>query len=82
MVHYTRLIATRLLQPAIVSTARVDLNYTSYEGLRLPNGVNAFLGMRYAAPPVGQLRWRAPVEPTRTNTVELATQVCHLPTST
>ncbi|KAK0612995.1 Alpha/Beta hydrolase protein [Bombardia bombarda] len=29
--------------------------------------------MRYAAPPVGNLRWRAPVEPPRTNAVEQAT---------
>ncbi|KAK5654972.1 hypothetical protein OQA88_6730 [Cercophora sp. LCS_1] len=45
---------------------RVDLNYTTYEGIALQNGVSAFLGMRYAAPPVGDLRWRAPVEPVAT----------------
>ncbi|KAJ4417773.1 hypothetical protein N0V85_001708 [Neurospora sp. IMI 360204] len=50
------------------------LTYTSYEGIRLSNGVNAFLGMRYAAPPLGDLRWRAPVEPKRTDTVEKADQ--------
>ncbi|KAK3396478.1 alpha/beta-hydrolase [Sordaria brevicollis] len=53
----------------------VNLTYTSYEGIRLSNGVNAFLGMRYAAPPLGDLRWRAPVEPkrrTETDTVEKA----------
>ncbi|KAK3487376.1 Alpha/Beta hydrolase protein [Neurospora crassa] len=52
----------------------VNLTYTSYEGISLSNGVNAFLGMRYAAPPLGDLRWRAPVKPRRTNTVERADQ--------
>ena len=56
----------------------VNLNYTTYQGLRLPNGVNAFLGMRYAAPPLGDRRWRAPAEPLPTKGVVLATEVCHL----
>lgn len=52
----------------------VNLTYTSYEGIRFSNRVNAFLGMRYAAPPLGDLRWRAPIEPRRTATVEKADQ--------
>ena len=66
-------------QPTVIGTARVGLNYTTYEGLRLSNGVNSFRGMRYAAPPLGNLRWRAPVEPdpTPTGTVEVATMVCN-----
>lgn len=36
-----------------------------------PNGVHAWKGVRYAAPPVGRLRWRAPQPP------ESWTGVCH-----
>ncbi|KAK0376841.1 carboxylesterase [Colletotrichum limetticola] len=41
----------------------VDLGYARYSGNSLPSGVNQFLGMRYAAPPIGNLRWRAPQDP-------------------
>lgn len=41
----------------------VDLNYTSYAGNTLSNGVTEWIGMRFAAPPVGDLRFRAPVDP-------------------
>ncbi|KAF4870681.1 putative secreted lipase [Colletotrichum siamense] len=41
----------------------VDLGYANYSGNVLPSGVNQFLGMRYAAPPIGNLRWRAPQDP-------------------
>ncbi|KAH7376486.1 acetylcholinesterase [Plectosphaerella cucumerina] len=43
--------------------AHVDLGYARYTGNVLPNGVRQFLGLRYAAPPVGNLRWRAPERP-------------------
>ncbi|KAL5363150.1 Alpha/Beta hydrolase protein [Aspergillus floccosus] len=42
---------------------RVDLGYSKYRGVRLPGGVDQFLGMRYAQAPVGDLRFRAPQEP-------------------
>lgn len=53
----------------------VDLNYTRYEGLRVGHKVNAFLGMRYAAAPLGDLRWRAPVEPPLTEGIQKADQL-------
>ena len=42
---------------------QVDLGYAKYEGTALGTGVNQFLGMRYAAPPVGNRRFRAPENP-------------------
>ncbi|RDW71032.1 carboxylesterase [Coleophoma cylindrospora] len=42
---------------------RADLGYAIYEGTSLSNGVNQFLGMRYAAPPLGQNRFRLPSPP-------------------
>ncbi|CVL05264.1 related to triacylglycerol lipase II precursor [Fusarium mangiferae] len=42
---------------------RVNLGYAKYEGVALSNGVNQFLGMRYAAPPTGSRRFRLPDRP-------------------
>lgn len=41
----------------------IDLGYSQYEGIALSSGVNQFLGMRFAAPPLGELRFRAPAHP-------------------
>jgi len=41
----------------------VNLNYTSYRGTALSNGVTQWLGIRYAAPPTGNLRFCAPEPP-------------------
>lgn len=42
--------------------AVVDLGYAKYRGnISYPDTV-AFLGLPYAEPPVGDLRWRAPVQ--------------------
>ncbi|KAK1768319.1 Alpha/Beta hydrolase protein [Phialemonium atrogriseum] len=60
--------------PDPLTGPRVDLNYTTYVGSQLPNGVNQFLGMRYAAAPLGDLRWRAPLEPPSTGQVQPALQ--------
>ncbi|KAH8660442.1 Alpha/Beta hydrolase protein [Xylariales sp. PMI_506] len=74
--RYSYLIA--LLQPALVSSVPVDtdaaanspgatptvvLDYATYAGTQSGSGVNAFLGMRFAAPPLGDLRFRAPQDP-------------------
>ncbi|KAI9845635.1 MAG: hypothetical protein M1837_004609 [Sclerophora amabilis] len=42
----------------------VDLGYEIYEGVRnSSNGLNQFRGIRYAAAPIGKLRWQAPQTP-------------------
>lgn len=43
----------------------VDLGYAKYQGKALDGGVTEYLGLRYAAPPLGELRWRAPQDPNR-----------------
>lgn len=56
----------------------VDLGYSQYQGTTLSSGVNQYLGMRFAAPPVGDLRFRAPAEPLETTGLQNATAVCSL----
>ncbi|KAJ5052012.1 uncharacterized protein L3040_001772 [Drepanopeziza brunnea f. sp. 'multigermtubi'] len=51
----------------------VDLGYSIYEGVKLDSGVDRFLGMRYAASPVGDLRFRAPVKAQNTTGMQAAT---------
>lgn len=46
---------------AIDTTA--ELSYATYEGTTLSNGVTQWLGIRYAAPPLGRLRFAAPADP-------------------
>jgi hypothetical protein len=53
----------------------VNLGYSQYEGTALSAGVNQFLGIRYAAPPVGNLRFRAPQDPLRQEGVQDAKEV-------
>ncbi|KAI8954375.1 alpha/beta-hydrolase [Xylaria longipes] len=43
--------------------APVIVESGSLSGLHQPNGTRSFLGVPYAAPPVGDLRWRAPQQP-------------------
>ncbi|KAL5313134.1 hypothetical protein ACEPPN_018867 [Leptodophora sp. 'Broadleaf-Isolate-01'] len=41
----------------------VDVGYSKYQGTKLLNGITQWLGIRYAAPPVGDLRFRAARDP-------------------
>lgn len=50
----------------------VDLGYATYVGTTVSGGINRFLGMRFAAPPIGDLRWRAPVPPPNSTTPQQA----------
>ncbi|TVY13631.1 Para-nitrobenzyl esterase, partial [Lachnellula arida] len=50
----------------------VDLNYATYEGVREDGGVSHWFGIRYAAPPLGELRFRAPRPPPTNHTLQNA----------
>lgn len=56
-------IITFLLAPigATTETPTVMLGSTEVKGVSYNNGVNGFLGLPFAQPPVGKLRWRAPI---------------------
>ncbi|KAJ7307855.1 Alpha/Beta hydrolase protein [Mycena albidolilacea] len=52
----------------------VDLGYAQYQGtVNTANNVTHFLGIRYAAPPSGDLRFRAPQPPANMSGVQQAT---------
>ncbi len=59
----------RLLGPEI------DLGYTKIQGLSYPNGIGQWLGVRYAQPPLGNLRFAEPQNVTANSTTQMATQV-------
>ncbi|GKZ24325.1 hypothetical protein AbraIFM66951_011152 [Aspergillus brasiliensis] len=52
----------------------IDLDYAKYQGVRLEAGVDEFLGMRYASPPIGDRRFRAPQDPSKNDTLQSATE--------
>ncbi|KAH8882565.1 carboxylesterase [Thozetella sp. PMI_491] len=52
----------------------VDLGYTKLQGVAEQIGVTQWLGVRFAAPPLGQLRFAAPVDPQPTTDVVDATK--------
>lgn len=56
-------------------SAIIDLGYSRYQGVSLHNGVDEYLGMRYAKAPVEQLRFRAPRDPEHTDKVFDASSV-------
>lgn len=53
----------------------VDLGYSRYSGKSFKDGTTQWLGMRYAAPPVGNLRFAAPQDPLRNATIQAANGV-------
>jgi hypothetical protein len=76
----TVLIFTRHAHKASASTEvdfTVDLGYSKYTGISAADDeIVKWLGIRYAAPPVGDLRFRAPQDPLANDTVQLADTVC------
>ncbi|KAJ3828456.1 Alpha/Beta hydrolase protein [Lentinula raphanica] len=79
----TTLLVFALLPSAVISlsaplhgrtlndnTSVVDLGYARYRGVfDSVNNLTNFLGIRYAAPPTGDLRWRAPQTPAQNSSV-------------
>ena len=61
--------------PVGPSSPIVDLGYTQYQGTELANGITQWLGMRYAAPPVGNLRFRTPEDPIPSSGLQIADKV-------
>ena len=53
----------------------VSLPYGKYQGKALNNGISQWLGMRYAAAPVGNLRFEAPQFPPHHDGIAPATKV-------
>jgi cholinesterase len=67
--------AALLASSALAVGEIVDVGYASYKGQRLPNGLSQWLGMRYAAPPLGDLRFMPPQDPEEHDAVQPADQV-------
>lgn len=64
------------IKPVHAVDPLVDVGNTKYLGSALPNGITQWLGVRYAAPPLGDLRFRAPVDPPGNDTTQIADMVC------
>jgi carboxylesterase type B len=59
----------------LARSAIVELGYSRYQGVALSNGVDEYMGMRYAKPPLNELRFRGPEDPEQTDGVVDATAV-------
>lgn len=71
--------ASPLKSPRSKPDPVVDLGYAQYVGAALGTGVNQFLGMRYAASPLDNLRWRAPQDPAQQGGLQPAKEVSTIP---
>ncbi|KAL0571252.1 DNA-directed DNA polymerase gamma mip1, partial [Marasmius crinis-equi] len=75
-----RLLLCPLIGPVCFSSPRlpnespvVDLGYAQYQGVYdSSTNVTDYRGVRYAAPPTGDLRWRAPQAPEHVSGVQQA----------
>ncbi|KAJ6477332.1 Alpha/Beta hydrolase protein [Mycena vitilis] len=56
---------------AATSAPVVDLGYAKYQGV-VESNITTFRGIRYAAPPTGNLRWQAPASPANVGGIQQA----------
>jgi hypothetical protein len=68
--------ATLLASAVAAVPQQVDLGYASYVGAALENGLTQWMGMRYAAAPLGDLRFMPPQDPRHEDEPQQAVQVC------
>lgn len=61
--------------PAQLLGPTIDLGYTTVQGLQYPGGISQWLGVRYAQPPLENLRFAAPQNVTANSTIQMVTQV-------
>ncbi|KZT28112.1 alpha/beta-hydrolase [Neolentinus lepideus HHB14362 ss-1] len=61
-----------LVASALAVSPIVNVDYAQYQGTARPGGVTDWLGIRYAAPPVGNLRFAAPQDPVSEKSVQVA----------
>ncbi|KAJ6577951.1 Alpha/Beta hydrolase protein [Mycena capillaripes] len=66
-------VATAILCANAQSAPIVDLGYAQYQGTVSAANISHFLGIRYAAAPLGDLRFRAPQPPASVTGVQQAT---------
>ncbi|KAJ5915380.1 hypothetical protein N7466_011313 [Penicillium verhagenii] len=67
------LLALSIFPLALANSPVVNLSYAKYQG-RSNSGISQWLGMRYAAAPVGDLRFEEPEDPSSVTGVQQATQ--------
>ncbi|RMZ88013.1 hypothetical protein DV736_g4759, partial [Chaetothyriales sp. CBS 134916] len=58
------LVLASVLYTTVLAVSRiVSLDYATYRGRSFDNGITSWLGIRYAAAPIGDLRFAAPQDP-------------------
>lgn len=67
------LVVLSALTQAVETT--VDVGYSRYEGTELRNGITQWLGIGYAVPPLGDLRFRDPLPPIHNSSLQIADTV-------
>lgn len=75
MLSFRSLVLTFFCLYVVAADTVVNLGYASYRGTALSNGISQWLGMRFAAPPVGKLRFAAPQDPPVMKGIQDATKV-------